>query len=151
VDQQSVKVKSAYLINFVRFINWPESKKEKVSLGFLGDNKLERYIIKTKSIAEKRARLKISVLHFDNPDSISNCDILYTENTKLLKKSPELVQYCADNNILIVTSRTIRFPINSCINFLIVNSKLRFEINNELLKRNKLKASAQLLKLSYKR
>ena len=39
VDQQSVKVKSAYLINFVRFINWPESKKEKVSLGFLGDNK----------------------------------------------------------------------------------------------------------------
>lgn len=151
VDQQSVKIKSAYLINFVRFISWPESNKERISIGFLGANKLEDYIIKTKSIAEKRARLKINLIHFNEPDSVLNCDILYTENAKYLKKSPALIQYCSDNNILLVTSRTLKFPANSCINFLIVNSKLRFEINHELLKNNNLKASAQLLKLSYKR
>jgi hypothetical protein len=150
-DQQSVKVKSAYLINFVRFINWPDAKKSHVTIGFLEDNKLEDYIVKTKEIAEKRARLKINVLHFDDPTSILNCDILYTENSKILKKSTELIEYCAQNNVLIVTSRNIKFPTNSCINFLIVNNKLRFEINNNLLKKNKLKASAQLLKLSYKR
>lgn len=145
------KVKSAYLINFVKFINWPESKSKEITVGFIGDSKLEAYLIETKSLAEKRAKIKINLVHFNSSREVDNCDILYCSDHKSLKNDLDLVQKCKENNILTVTSKNLRFPDNSCINFLIVNNKLRFEINNDALKNNSLKASAQLLKLSYKR
>lgn len=150
-DGESVKVKSAYLINFVQFIHWPNSKKDEITFGFLGESKLEDYLNKTKEFAEKRSKMKINVIHFNSSESVSNCDVLFCADSKVLKKNKLLVKRCIQENILTVTSKNLKFPDFSCINFINVNNKLRFEINNDVLKQFDLKASAQLLKLSYKR
>lgn len=150
-EGEGVKVKSAYLVNFIRFIQWPDDKSESITIGFLGETMLEDYLNKSKSFAEKRAKIKINTIHFNSPESVNDCDVLYCADPKILKREPVLEEVCKDQNILTVTSKNHKFPENSCINFVIVNNKLRFEINNDQLKENKLKASAQLLKLSYKR
>lgn len=150
-NEESVKVKSAYLINFVQFIQWPTEKKNEITFGFLGESNLEDYLIKTKSFAEKRTRLKINIVHFNSIEAVQNCDVLFCSDYKVLKKNKPLVDACVRENILTVTAKNLKFPDHSCINFINVNNKLRFEINNETLKSYNLKASAQLLKLSYKR
>lgn len=148
---ESVKVKSAYLINFVQFIQWPTEEMNEITFGFLGESKLEDYLNKTKSFAEKRTKLKINIIHFNSIESVSNCDVLFCSDSRVLRKNESLVQKCVDESILTVTAKNLKFPEFSCINFINVNNKLRFEIDNEVLKQFHLKASAQLLKLSYKR
>lgn len=147
----STKVKSAYLINFLKFISWPDDKSKSITIGFLGESDVEDFLNKTKGIAEQKAKIKINTMHFNSPESVNNVDILYVASYKDFKKDEQLIKKCATENVLVITSRTLSYPKNSCINFLLIDNKVRFEIDNNQLKTNGLKASAQLLKLSYKR
>ena len=147
----SVKVKSAYLINFLKFISWPDDKSKEITIGFFGESQVEDFLNKTKGIAEQKAKIKINTMHFTSSASVNNVDILYVTSFKDFKKDDALIKKMSDENVLIVTSRTISQPKNSCINFIVLDGKVRFEIDNNQLKKNGLKASAQLLKLSYKR
>jgi len=151
LQDASVKVKSAYLINFLKFISWPENNSSEITIGFLGESQVEDFLNKTKSIAEQKAKIQINTMHFTSSASVNNVDILFVASYKDFKKDEALISKMSNENVLVVTSRTISQPKHSCINFIVLDGKVRFEIDNNQLKKNGLKASAQLLKLSYKR
>lgn len=145
------KVKSAYLISFLQFIQWPQPLGEQVEIGFLGESEVEDYLNQTKSQAETKAKKKLNITHYNAPESVGNVHILYVTSVKSLKANPDFLNKLKEKGILVVTSKNTKMPEGAGINFVEVNNKLRFEMNHELLKESKLKVSAQLLKLQYKR
>ena len=145
------KVKSAYLISFLQFIQWPQPLGGEVEIGFLGESELEDFLNQTKSQAESKAKKKLNITHYNAPESVGKVHILYVTSVKSLKANPDFLNKLKENGVLVVTSRNTKMPDGAGINFVEVNNKLRFEMNHELLKESKLKVSAQLLKLQYKR
>ncbi len=151
VQDAVTKVKSAYIINFLKFIEWPKENPDEIVIGFLGESAVEDFLNSTKSAAEKNINIKINTLHFSSAESVGKINVLYVASIKEFKKSDFLKNKCVQDHVLVITDKSVGMPDFSCINFLLVNNRLKFEINHSNLKSNGLKASAQLLKLSHKR
>jgi hypothetical protein len=144
------EVKSAFLLNFSKFIEWQDQAKISLStfrIAIYKHSPIEKPL--EKLIANKKIDGKtIEILKFSNLDECPNAQIIFLPyitnftDFKRIAKSEEC------KNSLIISENIGRLKIGSCINFLVLKNKIKFEINTTNLKENKLKASSHLLKLA---
>jgi hypothetical protein len=147
-EAEEYNLKAAFIFNFTKFIEWePTDSDEVFIIGIVGPSMIRESlteIAKTKTINNK----KIIILEFNNPDEITFCNILF-----ISQKSPFDLNFILENksiarNTLIVTERNGSALQGACINFVILNNKLKFETNINAINSRGLKASSQLLKLA---
>ena len=144
------QVKAAFLYNFVKFVEWPvetfSDNRAPVVIGVVGDDPFGSKIDQV--INGKTANGRPLVLkRFANFKALTFCHILFICSSE--KNNLRQALAAAGAGVLTV-GETERFThMGGIINFTIVDSRVRFKINQVAAERAGLRFSAKLLKLGH--
>ena len=146
-DDTNARLKALYIYNFSKNVNWPtEYKSGNFVIGVMGnDNVYDKLIslYSSKSIGsqpiEIRKCLKVS--------DIGKCHLLFVprESNDIL---PDIVKATSKGSTLLVTESDEAVDQGAIINFIVVDSKLAFEINMKTAAKRSLSIGKVLIDLS---
>lgn len=141
--QSQEKIYSALILNFARGIQWPISKPtEDFVVGVLGYEPLaEELLGQVDKI--KVGNKKIVVREFTSPDEVKDCQILFIPAYKGRLLQPILDKIGAQP-ILLITNKTDSALKGSGVNLVLVDGKLRYEINCRSIELRGMKISANV-------
>ena len=144
------QLKAAYLLNFARFIYWPEQiivTTDSFNICVIGDSpfgdsleKLSNKKIKNKKIKVKRAK---------NYEKENACHIVYISESR--KGDYKEVINNIDNDSVLTVSDIDGFASSGgMIGFVRVGNKIKFEINVDKSMKSNIKYKSQLLEVADK-
>ncbi|MEL7002170.1 MAG: YfiR family protein [Bacteroidota bacterium] len=135
------KIKTVFVFNFTKYIQWSSESQEFV-IGVVGGDNETLTAFKSMAKQKSAASRKIVIREIESAVDYSTCNIIYIteENSNKLSeiKSKRL------KNILIVTEKEGMAEKGSGINFVKKDGKLRFELNEKVVENSGLKVSSQL-------
>jgi hypothetical protein len=144
VSEVSEKVISVFIYNFAINGQWPDSESE-FTIGVLEQPALARELSAVS--AEKTVgSQKIKVVQFSNSSKVQNCNILFIPAAKSNSLS-DISGKLSGSPTLIVTEKHGLAKSGSGINFVIVDGKLRFEVNNSAIEKRGIKLSNKIKSL----
>lgn len=143
------EVKAAFLYNFAKFVEWPGNfsadPNAPMIIGILGRDPFGGEIdraIEGKSVNGHHLTIK----RFSTLDGYKSCQILFVSSSER-NNVPRILAAVANSSVLTV-SETNRFAqIGGIINFITIENRIRFEINQAAAARAGLKISSKLLSL----
>ena len=141
------KIKAAFVYNFTKYIEWvDDDTTDSFEIGIIGDSDI---IFPLQEIAEKELvnNRKIEVIHFQDIQDINSCNILYISASEA-DELRDILKKIDGRNILTISDSTGFALKGVAINFVIVEGKLKFEMNSNVINEAGLKVSSQLLKLA---
>jgi hypothetical protein len=148
-EYQEYQVKAAFLYNFAKFVEWPaESFKDAQApliLGILGKDPFGESLdrLRDQNIQGRKLLIKRS----DKVEDLAKCHILFISAAEKEHLSA-ILKITRDWHVLTVGDTKGLIQSGVIINFIIIEKKIRFEINTDAAQRAGLKISAQLLKLA---
>lgn len=144
------QVKAAFLLNFVKFVEWPGTaftdEKSPLVLGVVGEDPfgvaldaLEGQTVRTRAVRVKR---------LSDTDGIRKCHLLYI-STSEKGRIHDIVSAIGNVPVLTVSDGIERFAQQGVsINFILSDNKIRFEINVAVAKKAGLSMGTQLLQVA---
>jgi hypothetical protein len=140
---------SMFIYNFSRLIQWPAgSNTGEFIIGVIGDNDV--YSSLTAFVANKKVGTQsIVVKKFEDPQSISRCQILFIGDSKIAR-FPEVINKIQGYNSLLITEKKGMINSGSAIDFILVEDKLKFVLNTENAAKYNLTVSKSLEDMAYK-
>jgi hypothetical protein len=143
------QAQSMFIYNFSRLIQWPTgSTTGEFVIGVIGDN--EVYSSLVSFVANKKVGAQsIIVKKFNDPQSISRCQILFVGDSKI-SKFPEVISKIQGYNSLLITEKRGMINSGSAIDFVLVEDKLKFVMNAENAEKYNLIVSKSLEDMAYK-
>ena len=137
------EIHSAMLFNFMKYIQWPnESEGGDFVLGILGEDNVFN-TMKSRYDGKPKGAKKYVVKKISSADEAANCSVVYIGKTKS-KEFEDVKNAAAGKPILTITDSNNLGQKGSCINFRVIDGKLKFELNNASLTGANLKVSSQL-------
>jgi hypothetical protein len=148
-EANEYEVKAAFLYNFARFVEWPNSVSPDPNgplvIGILGRDPFSGEIdraIEGKTVNGRRLVIK----RFSSLETYEQCHILFVSSSER-GNLPRILAAVRTSSVLTV-SETDRFAqIGGIINFITIENRIRFEINQAAAARVGLKISSKLLSL----
>lgn len=144
------QVKAAFLLNFVKFVEWPGTAftddKSPLVLGVVGEDPfgpaldaLEGQIVRNRTVQIKR---------FSSTEGIRKCHLLYI-STSDEGRVRDIVSALGNAPVLTVSDGAERFAQQGVsINFILSDNKIRFEVNLTVAKKAGLSMGTQLLQVA---
>ena len=148
INAQLQKSQAAYIYNFTRFIEWPSnSMQNEFVIGVFGKNHPITSELNASASQRTVGSSKVKVVEFANIDQVSGCHILFVpdERSSNLKKINEKF---SNTPMIVITEEQDWTPAEATINFMVVDSKLAFKINQAQFKDKNMKVSDKLVALS---
>ena len=146
-EAEEYNLKAAFIYNFTNFIDWGiEASDESFVIGIIGPSLIKEAlneIAKTKTVNNR----KIVIREFENPDQITFCNILFISQKSVFPLNT-ILNKLVSKKTLIISERAGYAVQGSCINFVLINDKLKFETNLNAINSAGFKVSSQLLKLA---
>ncbi|MBZ0180598.1 MAG: YfiR family protein [Melioribacteraceae bacterium] len=141
-------VMAVYIYNFTKFLEWPQNESENFYIYVLGNNPLTEPL---EVIAEKEKILNKSIIvsEITEIEKITPGSIVFIDS-KFQSKSNDISALASEKNILTVSSFNDAVEKGMCINFVLDDKKLRFEINLKALENAGIKPNSKLLSLAVK-
>ena len=143
------EVKAAFLYNFARFTEWPAGSfaddQAPLTLCVLGDNPFGKASnpIQSKTVKNRPVAFREVLV----ADEAGGCHVLFISASEQ-PHVDAILQTLGKRSVLTVSDMK-RFTLSGgMISFVMVDDKIRFEINNGAAKRAGLKISSQILKLA---
>jgi hypothetical protein len=145
------EVKAAYLYNFAKFVEWPDSpsagSRERLTIAVLGRDPFGSVLDQV--IADKTVRGKrISVRRVSNVDEALDCQIIFI-GTSEERRLGELIRALEGKSVLTIGETGQFAHRGGIIGFRIEDNKVRFDVNIQAAERARLVLSSQLLKLAH--
>ena len=146
---QEYEVKAVFLYNFAKFVEWSPgalgSPDEPLIIAVIGKDPFGRALdlIKDKTVGGRT----ILIRRFAGIEDLGKCHILFIASSDREEVS-HIVRATKNLSILTVGELKGMGATGVVINFIIENSKVRFEINPDAANRAGLKISSHLLKLA---
>ncbi len=148
-EANEYEVKAAFLYNFARFVEWPDNVSPDPNgplvIAILGRDPFGGEIdraIEGKTVNGRRLVIK----RFSSLETYEQCHILFVSSSER-GNLPRILAAVRTNSVLTV-SETDRFAqIGGIINFITIENRIRFEINQAAAERVGLKISSKLLSL----
>jgi hypothetical protein len=103
-------------------------------------------LLENKKIKNK----KVEIVRFTDKDNFEKVHIIFIPSQINTKDFKEIIGIEKIKHSLIISEKNGRLNLGAGINFLLINNRIKFEINLNTLKENKLKTGSQLLKLAEK-
>ncbi len=141
------KIKAVFVYNFTKYIEWvDDDTTDSFEIGIIGDSDI---IFPLQEIAEKALvnKRKIEVIHFQDIQDINSCNILYISASDA-DELRDILKKIDDRNILTISDSTGFALEGVAINFVIIDGKVKFEINISVINKTGLLVSSQLLRLA---
>lgn len=140
------KTKAAFIYNFTRYIEWTDDSLQTFIIAVLGDSDI---LIPLKEIEKKKqvGNRRIKIEHCTKIMEIDTCHILFISESECCNLR-KIIDTIAGRKILTISDTKGFARKGVAINFVIVNGKIRFEINSRALDATGLRVSSHLLKLA---
>jgi hypothetical protein len=140
--QSQEKAYALLMLNFIKGIQWPDhAGKEKFVLGVLEYPPLAVEL--TAAIKSGKAGRQIEIREFDSADEVSKCHMLFIPAYKAKQLGP-LTGKMGSAPTLLVTNKFDLARKGSHINFVIVDGKLRYEINCKSIEQRGMKIASNI-------
>jgi hypothetical protein len=143
-------VKAAFLYHFVQLVEWPAnslgSESSPVTLCITGEDPFGGDLEATlagKTVGTRSLRVR----HLKEAEDFQGCHVLFVNGHEAAHLA-RLLQELKDGPVLTVGESNGFVEQGGMIGFLVVDNKVRFEINLEAAERAKLKISSRLLLLA---
>ena len=143
------EVKSAYLYNFGKFVEWPPkatSVGEFFTVCVLGDDTFGA-TLETTIAGESIEGRKVSVKLVAKPQDAGSCRILFISSSQQ-SRVKEILAELDNTNVLTVSDMPEFTRRGGMIQFVVEANRVRFEVNLTSAERTGLTLSSQLLKVA---
>lgn len=136
---------ASYIYNFIRYVKWPEnSTKKDFVIGVYGESAIYDILIEL-SANRKIGTQKIAIKKVTGQEELLQCNVLFIPNSQ--KKNVKILATQIGNKPILLVSESTNS--NDCtIEFVQLDNKLHFKINEEKAKQQNLYLSQSLINLS---
>jgi hypothetical protein len=143
------QVKAAFLYNFLKFVDWPAQSFANDSspfiIGVVGNDTFNSAI--DQAVSGKTANGRpIVIKRFASAKTLTYCHILFISPSE--RDRFRQILETTGSGVLTVSETDGFAQIGGVVNFTLVDSKVRFEINQSAAERAGLKISAKLLSVA---
>lgn len=132
------------IYRFTKYIDWPDSKKNgEFIIGIIGDNELYdelKFFTRNKTVGTQRIVIK----KMNTSAETFNCHMLFISDDER-SSVKKIVLKTAANAVLIISESDGLAQKGSCINFTIVDERLKLEINKNNIEQRNLRIATELL------
>lgn len=143
---QIEKMQAAFMYNFTMLVNWPASYQSgDFVIAVLGSGAINKEL-EDMAKQKKAGSQTIVIKKISSAGEIGNAHMVYVSNSAK-SKIPDVVAKTASSATLVVTESDGAGKEGSIINFMLVDEKLRFELNEPKASAKGLKLAANLIKL----
>jgi hypothetical protein len=143
------QIKAAFLFNFARFVEWPAaafgSSDSPLSLCVLGEDPFGSALDETVRGEKVRDR-RLEVRRTSEVVDLDACQLVFVSASER-GRLPEILSALGSKSVLTVSEVEEFAARGGVINFVLVDNRVRFEINPGAAKRSGLKISSELLRL----
>jgi hypothetical protein len=144
---QNYETKKVYVYSFVRLIQWPEeSRVGDFEIAVLGETPFFDQLIEMAS-KKKLGDRTIKVIKLATIAELNKSHILVLPSAQSASLA-EVLKKISTGSTLVVTEQDGLALKGSHINFVLKDGKLAFELNQNALTKNKLKAANELTRLA---
>jgi hypothetical protein len=144
------QVKAAYLYNFGKFVNWSSSftpsNKESFAICIVGQDPFGTALEATVA-GEKVGGKPVEVRRISKKQDAASCRVLFVSASERDRLDEVLTDF-APVNILTVSDMPNFTSHGGIIQFVVIENKIRFEVNLSAAERSNLNLSSELLKVA---
>ncbi len=144
--EKEYELKAAFVFGFTKYIELNNPEQTFV-IGVLGNSPIVDEL-ENHSINKKINNKKVVIQKLLHTSDISKCQIVFIPEFVPFSLLKEFLETEKPKATLIITEKKGALDVGSGINFLLVDNKIKFEINVSALNQQNIKASSQLLKLA---
>ena len=149
-EVEEYSVKAAFILNFVKFTNWPTASfataDDPYQLCIMGSNAMvdQFAAINKKKIGNR----PIQVNRLLSAEDCQACDIFFISRDTPRPVSDEIISKVKGTSVLTIGETKGFAKLGGVINFFSKDNRLYFEINPRAAKKQGIKLSSRLLKLA---
>lgn len=144
-----IKLKAAYIYNFLRFVEWPTNENLTSNICIYGIKENYRSAFNAMStLSKKTKKLHIKLLGTNEELNIlKTCQLIFITDLADYK-TKDILDFIKNGNNLTIGESSKFIQQGGMINFIRVKDKIKFEINAEAVKAANLKIPAKVLRIS---
>ncbi len=161
------QIKGAFLYNFLKFIDWPKEKEthdeQHITIGIVGKNPFGKALdaIKGKSVGDKTVFIKYYPGYEDINKSAKDNEKKLREYINDLKKchlvficpsekedAAKILKSVSGVGVLTAADTEGFLETGGCLNFVIDDKKVKFEVHAGVLKKENIKIRSKLMRLA---
>jgi predicted nuclease of restriction endonuclease-like RecB superfamily len=146
---QEEKFIGLFIYNFTKYFDWPESNKSgDFVIEILGHESVYRELVKLTN-GKKVGNQDFVIKNFSSVEGIGKCSIVFVGHwhSRFL---PEVLNKVSDSPTLVITEFDGLLQKGSCINFVIQEGTIKFEMNSTNVQKRQLKTDPRIRELALK-
>jgi len=137
------EIHAAMVYNFIKYIQWPnESETGEFIVGIIGDDNLFN-TLKQSYDGKPKGSKKYAIRKLNSASEAGDCHVVYVSKSKN-KEFDSIKSSVSGKSVLTITDSNGLGQKGSCINFKVIDGKLKFELNQAVVTGANLKVSGQL-------
>jgi hypothetical protein len=142
-ERPTHEIHAAMLFNFIKYVQWPnEGEAGEFVVGVIGDDNVFNTLTSWYNGKAKGSK-KYVIKKLSSANESSTCQVIYVGKAKA-KDFDDIKNNISGKSILTITDGNGLGQKGSCINFKVIDGKLKFELNQATLTGSNLKVSTQL-------
>jgi len=142
-ERPTHEIHAAMLYNFIKYVQWPnETEPGEFVVGVIGEDKVFN-TLKQWYDGKPKGSKKYVIKQLANAEEAGTCQVVYVGKSKN-KEFENIKNSTAGKSVLTITDGNGLGQKGSCINFKVIDGKLKFELNQATVNSSNLKVSGQL-------
>ena len=142
-ERPTHEIHAAMLYNFIKYVQWPnESEAGEFVVGVIGDENVYN-TLKTWYDGKPKGVKKYVIRNLASADEAGTCQVVYVGKSKN-RDFENIKTSVTGKSVLTITDGNGMGQKGSCINFKVIEGKLKFELNQGVIGAASLKVSSQL-------
>jgi hypothetical protein len=142
-ERPTHEIHAAMLFNFIKYVQWPnEGEGGEFVVGVIGEDNVFNTLNQWYNGKAKGSK-KYVIKKLSSADESSSCQVVYIGKSKS-KDFDSIKNSIGGKSILTITDGSGLGQKGSCINFKVIEGKLKFELNQAIVTSSNLKVSSQL-------
>jgi hypothetical protein len=142
-DRPTHEIHAAMLFNFIKYIQWPnEGEPGEFVVGVIGDDNVYNTLTAWYNGKPKGSK-KYVIKKLTSVEESGSCQVVYVGKSKS-RDFENIKNNVTGKSILTITDGNGLGQKGSCINFKVIDGKLKFELNQATVTSSNLKISSQL-------
>lgn len=140
------QLKAAFLVNFLKYIEWPASSASTVTICLFGRDTLGSYLssYEGRTIGGRELRIR----RINGPDQVAECQLLFIPDTEDARFGAVL-RWVENQPVLTVSDADVFTRQGGAIALVRSDGRLQFDINVDVLNRAGLKPHSQMMRLAH--
>jgi len=146
-ERPTHEIHAAMLYNFIKYVQWPnETEAGEFVVGVIGEEKVFS-TLKQWYDGKPKGTKKYVIRQLNTAAEAADCQVVYVGKTKS-KEFDNIKTSVAGKSVLTITDGNGLGQKGSCINFKVIDGKLKFEMNQAVITAANLKVSGQLTSMA---